>query len=32
MKQSWCLAASSTDETAKDLTWFYGSRWGIEMV
>ena len=30
MKQSWCLAASSTDETAKDLTWFYGSRWGIE--
>src|SRR3954447_22351720 len=30
MKQSWCLAASSTDETARDLTWFYGSRWGIE--
>jgi len=30
MKQAWCLAASSTDETAKDLTWFYGSRWGIE--
>src|SRR5919199_489535 len=29
MKQAWCLAASSTDETAKDLTWFYGSRWGI---
>jgi hypothetical protein len=29
MKQSWCLAASSTDETARDLTWFYGSRWGI---
>ena len=27
-----CLAASSTDETARDLTWFYGSRWGIEMV
>jgi hypothetical protein len=30
MKQAWCLAASSTDETARDLTWFYGSRWGIE--
>ena len=30
MKQAWCLAASSTDETAKHLTWFYGSRWGIE--
>jgi len=30
MKQAWCLAASSTDETAKDLTWYYGSRWGIE--
>jgi hypothetical protein len=30
MKQVWCLAASSADETAKDLTWFYGSRWGIE--
>jgi hypothetical protein len=30
MKQAWCLAASSTDETAKDLTWFYGCRWGIE--
>ena len=28
-KQAWCLAASSTDETAKDLTRFYGSRWGI---
>jgi hypothetical protein len=30
MKQAWCLAASSTDETAQDLTWYYGSRWGIE--
>src|SRR5690242_16884370 len=30
MKQSWCLAASSTDETARDLIWFYASRWGIE--
>ena len=30
MKQAWCLAANSTDETAKDLTRFYGSRWGIE--
>jgi hypothetical protein len=30
MKQAWCLATNSTDETAKDLTWFYGSRWGIE--
>ena len=30
MKQAWCLAASSSDETAKDLTRFYGSRWGIE--
>ena len=29
MKQAWCLAASSPDETARDLTWFYGSRWGI---
>ena len=30
MKQAWCLATNGTDETAKDLTWFYGSRWGIE--
>src|SRR3954469_8249004 len=30
MTQAWCLASNSTDETAKDLTWFYGSRWGIE--
>src|SRR3954465_14421150 len=29
MKQAWCLVTNSTDETAKDLTWFYGSRWGI---
>ncbi len=30
MKQAWCLATNSTDETAKDLSRFYGSRWGIE--
>ena len=30
MKQAWCLATNSTDETAKDLTRYYGSRWGIE--
>ncbi len=30
MKQAWCLAASSTEATAKDLTAYYGSRWGIE--
>lgn len=30
MKQAWCLATNSTDETARDLTWYYGSRWGIE--
>ena len=30
MKQAWRLAASSSDETAKDLTRYYGSRWGIE--
>ena len=30
MKQAWCLATNSTDETAKDLTWYYGSRWSIE--
>ena len=30
MKQAWCLATNSTDETARDLTRFYGSRWGIE--
>ena len=28
MKQAWCLAASSTEATAKDLTGYYGSRWG----
>lgn len=26
MKQAWCLATNSTDETAKDLTRFHGSR------
>jgi hypothetical protein len=30
MKQAWCLAASSTDATAKQLTRLYGRRWGIE--
>jgi len=30
MKQAWCLAASSTDATAKRLTGYYGRRWGIE--
>jgi hypothetical protein len=30
MKQAWCLATNSTDETAKDLIRFYGARWGID--
>ena len=30
MKQAWCLAASSTDATASQLTNYYGRRWGIE--
>ena len=30
MKQAWCLAASSTAATAKQLTGLYGRRWGIE--
>ena len=30
IKQAWCLAASSTDATAKQLTGLYGRRWGIE--
>jgi Transposase DDE domain len=30
MKQAWCLAASRTDATAKQLTGLYGRRWGIE--
>jgi hypothetical protein len=30
MKQAWCLAASSSDATAKHLTGYYGRRWGIE--
>src|SRR3984957_6967920 len=30
MKQAWCLAASSTDATAKQLSGHYGRRWGIE--
>ena len=30
MKQAWCLAASATEATAKDLTGYYGSGWGME--
>jgi Transposase DDE domain len=30
MKQAWCLATGSTDETAKALMKLYGKRWGIE--
>src|SRR3984885_5639688 len=30
MKQAWCLAASSTGASAKQLTGLYGRRWGIE--
>jgi len=30
MKQGWCLAASSTNATAKHLTGYCGRRWGIE--
>jgi Transposase DDE domain len=30
MKQAWCLAASSTDATVRQLTGYYGRRWGIE--
>ena len=30
MKQAWCLATSSTNATAKQLTGYYGRRWGIE--
>ena len=30
MKQAWCVAASSTDATAKHLIGYYGRRWGIE--
>ncbi len=30
MKQAWCLATSSTDETAKALMKLYGKRWSIE--
>jgi hypothetical protein len=30
MKQAWCLAASSSNASAKELTDFYGRRWGIE--
>ena len=30
MKQPWCLAASVTNETARELINLYGKRWGIE--
>ncbi|HEX8812638.1 MAG TPA: IS4 family transposase [Terracidiphilus sp.] len=30
MKQAWCLAASDTEATAKQLIGLYGRRWGIE--
>ena len=30
MKQAWCLAASSTNATDKELTGYYGRRCGIE--
>ena len=30
MKQAWCLAASSTDASTRQLTGYYGRRWGIE--
>ena len=30
MKQAWCLAASSTAASAKQLTGYYARRWGIE--
>ena len=30
MKQAWCLATNSTNATAKQLTGYYGRRWGIE--
>lgn len=30
MKQAWCLATSTTNATAKELTSYYGRRWGIE--
>jgi hypothetical protein len=30
MKQAWCLATSTTDQTAKALMTLYGKRWGIE--
>jgi hypothetical protein len=30
MKEPWCLAASTTTDTAKQLMTAYGKRWGIE--
>ena len=30
MKQPWCLAASTSSDTAKQLMRTYGKRWGIE--
>src|SRR5271167_2826332 len=30
MKQAWCLAASSSNATARQMIGYYGRRWGIE--
>jgi hypothetical protein len=30
MKEPWCLAASTSSDTAKQLMTTYGKRWGIE--
>src|SRR5271163_2426965 len=30
MKEPWCLAASTSSDTAKQLMTIYGKRWGIE--
>ena len=30
MKEAWCLAASNTDKTARELINLYAKRWGIE--
>ena len=30
MKEPWCLAASTSSDTAKQLMRTYGKRWGIE--
>jgi hypothetical protein len=31
MKEPWCLAASTTTDTAKQLMTTYGKRWSIEI-